>query len=327
MDANTSIPDRVCIALLDAHKWLPQAMIPDHSPLFFVDSAINSTLNGAGGMMSLAPVTYRKMRDILDTRQNKLVRLFVILLLHFANDPNDLEAHQATQSLYKHLSADASRQALSLLRQSDVLDREWIPATGPPCPGAARIKLWGLPSAINSELAFVKAGCGSLARESPYSGDRTADEAVTILGTLLSAIWRTPPSTSGAARFAFQVWISYADLLLRALKSPLALDEERCILILHCLANAGAMLRGEDMFQLGPELRIVGVRLLKRDLRAVLDAIALHPEWATFPSTSNLAVEVGKWLKTPGAICRPPKAEGTMARYPQASGTELRRRL
>ncbi len=269
--------------------------------------------------IALAPVVYRQLRDLLDMPHlSRLTKLVIVLLLHYGHHPDDESAHGATIALIVH-GRHVHRKAIRPLVLSKGLEvARWIPAAGPPWPGAASLPdPCHTPCTPSIEMAMLRAGAGSVAAKQPWSGDPAAWAGVRALESVLGDIGLSPPLRKGHAVLLYQVWISYPDFILRALRSPFELDEARCVRMMHCLGSAVAIMGVVNHYGLEEQLLEAGVGLIKRDLPAVMDAIALHPEWTIFPITARLAYEVDQWLpRGPHAIVRPDTVPGELIRYP-----------
>lgn len=299
MASETAVPVRLRVSLSDLHNWLPPTALPSRSPLVLVNAAVTNTLSFR---VPLAPVRYRQLRELLDVSNLiKISQLFIILLLHYAHHPEDTVAHRSFIALILHMARAQDERRNSLLDGKSLEFAQWTPATGPPWAHADRLSQpWQVPFPQCPELILLKAGCASMTKDRPFSDDRAAAASAQVLASLVRDISRTPLFHRRAAQNAYRAWVSYPDLLLRGLRSPTELDEGHCIVMLHCIACAVATIGMENHYGLAPGLLENGVRLIKRDLPAVLDAIALHPEWSLFSLTHRLADDVEEWL--PGAI-------------------------
>ncbi len=311
--------------LLDVQQWLPVAALPTPDKRVHVQAVMSATLPSPLDLRFNARLDlylYTKLREILDDKPNKLTQLVVVLMLHYGNDPDDVLAHEATIRLYL-ASQKATARLLNLLIQEHHMHKlsAWSPATGPPWPGAIYTPAaWDSPFAQSRDMLIIRAGSGSTAKTQPYSDDPEALIASEVLASVLSGMHRAPAIHDQTARGCFQAWISYPDLLLRGLASPHELDERRCIHILHCLTCAAAMMHMQNLYSLDYKLIDIGIGLLKRDLPAVLDAIALHPEWSVFSLTSRLALQVRLWLPpAPNAVLRPAKPPREVFQYQPVS--------
>ncbi len=284
------LPSDLVTLLKYTQAWLPPTSWPQSEPRRAVEGALLSIILDRDTPRfgaALSEDYYRQLRRLLSSPLSQHVRLAAVLLLHSVHEPDDLDVQQALISLMMEDDLAQVRHMNTLFPDVAAFS-EWMPAAGPPWPGSRLMpQLWDSPFMQEAPLLLVLAGLGSTARTHAFSGDGAATAALAPLLVVIDRFGRAPPTWSGTAQHIFQAWVSYTDLLLRGVSSPVELDEDRCSFALHCLICAATMMEADNFYRLALKLVDLGVELFTRDMPVLLDVIALHPEWTLYGSRTN----------------------------------------